>query len=69
MILLIAYTFYSQNIALLVSHLGTSNLDFKVFYFTIRFLMISNPQDLQKSANWEGKGPKSRAKLLEKLQG
>nr|CAB3267691.1 WD repeat-containing protein 26 [Phallusia mammillata] len=33
------------------------------------FLMISNAQDLQKAANWEGKGSKSRSKLLEKLQG
>ncbi|XP_078491614.1 WD repeat-containing protein 26 [Ciona intestinalis] len=32
-------------------------------------LMITNPKDLQKAANWEGKGHKSRAKLLEKLQG
>ena len=31
--------------------------------------MISNPQDLQKAANWEGKGLESRAKLLDKLQG
>ena len=31
--------------------------------------MISNPQELQKAANWEGKGSKSRSKLLDKLQG
>jgi len=33
------------------------------------FLMISNPQELHRSANWDGKGLKSRSKLLEKLQG
>uniref|UniRef100_H2ZDE3 WD repeat-containing protein 26 n=1 Tax=Ciona savignyi TaxID=51511 RepID=H2ZDE3_CIOSA len=32
-------------------------------------LMITNPKELQKAANWDGKSHKSRAKLLEKLQG
>ncbi|CAK8692223.1 unnamed protein product [Clavelina lepadiformis] len=33
------------------------------------FLMISTSDELCKAANWDGKGLKSRAKLLEKLQG
>lgn len=31
------------------------------------YLMCSNPEDLREKAGWEGKGPLSRAKLLDKL--
>ena len=35
----------------------------------LRFIMCSNPQDLREMAKWEGKGPESREKLTENLQG
>jgi len=33
------------------------------------YIMCNNASDLREMANWEGKGPQSRQKLMEKLQG
>lgn len=44
----------------------------KLFNFVVcvffRFIMCSNPQDLRTMADWAGKGPESRKKLIENLQ-
>ena len=46
-----------------------SLLESRLYVVCCRYLMCQNGEDLRRTAKWSGKGPTSRARLLDSLQG